>query len=200
MASAGNFTEHSGVNGNTGGSQRGFDNQLLFANGTSVLNERAFNIGIGYVGAIFSADQFGRDGNPSCTTDGHSIDTQHDASLLQGQEAALLDVVMERDGAHHSPIEERGTFVNGSAIPEAHIEINGNLSAPDGEGAVADFEVFELKHFPLRSFRGLQNLGSERGGFVEGASLWQATTGLSKNEGEKDQDAHRHAMTLPPER
>lgn len=186
MASAGNFTEHSGVNGNTGSSQRGFDNQLLFANGTSVLHERAFNVGIGYVGAIFSADQFGRDGNPSCTTDGHSIDTQHDASLLQGQEAALLDVVMERDGAHHSPIEERGTFVNGSAIPEAHIKISGNLSTPDGEGAVADFEVFELKHFPLRSFRGLQNLGSERGGFVEGASLWQATTGLRNNEGQED--------------
>ena len=178
MASAGHLTEHSGMDGNAGSSECSFNSQPFFSNtdGTSILpvsgDEKTVNVGIGYVGAIPSAGQFGRDGNLSCTADGHSIDTQHDASLIQRQETTLFDVVMERNGAHHPPIEERGTFVDGSAIPVSYVDVGGNLSAPDGEGAVADFEVFELKHFPIRSFCGLQSLGSERGGFVEGASLW----------------------------
>ena len=192
VASTANLPEHSGVNGNTGSSEGSFNNQSFFANSTSVLHERAFNVGLGGVGATLSTDQVWGDGNPPFATNGHSVDTEHDTDLLQGQQTAFLDVVVERNGTHHSPIEERGAFVDGSAIPEADIEIGGNFATPNSEWAIPNFDFFQLKDLASRPFGALQVFGSEGNGFVEGSSLRQVTeitTGQGKNEGQDDQYA-----------
>ncbi|MCC6142098.1 MAG: hypothetical protein IT389_15965 [Nitrospira sp.] len=89
-------------------------------------------------------DQTWRNGNPSLSLDSHAIQTQNDSGLLQGERAALTQVIVNHDSAIHPIIGIGGALIGESPIGVANFDVSADLSTPGGDGAVANFRNSRL--------------------------------------------------------
>lgn len=107
-----------GEAGNAGGREGSFDNQGLFADFIEAgflpisLHESTGNSGVGSLGSGFThgtfvADQVGSDGHPSLPASGHTIESQDDSILLQGQHT-VVEVIVDEHGTFKPNIGECG--------------------------------------------------------------------------------------------
>ena len=82
-------------NGNARGGESSLDDKHFFADGHAPdtffvrVDETTGGVGVSSLNAILLTDQLGRDSNPSCSTDGHAIQTSEKAALLDRKSTRL---------------------------------------------------------------------------------------------------------------
>lgn len=212
VVSQGDFQE----DGNTGGRERGLDNQDVLADFdiASIISishyQETDSVGITSLGSGISngtsvAGQIGGDSHTSLSADGHPVQPQDDSELLPGEEAAQTNVIVDHDVAIHPDIRISGALVDRSAVGVSNFDISPDLTPPSGDGAIADLDVLKLEEFTLNPFPFNARLGRERERFEQSPSLIDSAAELGQSEDHQNQSTLQHSLsfgtvTLPPDR
>lgn len=132
--------------------------------------------------SAFVADQVGSDDYASLSADSHTIQSQDDSLLLQGQETTLGYVIVNEHIALHSKVADGRAAIDGLAIPGgiADFNIRSDFAAQGSDGAVADLDILELEELSLRPLETLSPFGGEFDGFVTSTFFADVTTDLGR--------------------
>ena len=196
--------------GNTGSGKSGFDNQLIFADldSSSVFltskNQKAGGIGVGFLSTGLFTDQFRMDGNPSFASDCHTVESEHDSSLLRGQHATLSDTIVNKYVSLHSEIADDRTTIDNRTVDISGFDVRGDFASQGSDGAISDLEIFDLEELSLQSFKTSPRLGRLGEGFISPRFFTGVAAGLGQDEDQQNQSALHHSLsfgtlTIPPD-
>jgi len=193
--------------GNTGISEGGFNNQFLFTDADGSFNfpvisdESTGNFGVGFLSAGHFTDQIGMDGDPSFTTNSHTVQAQLDASLLGGQHAMLSYAIVDEHGSFHSEIDDGGGAIDRLAIPIsiADFDLHRHLASQSSDGAITDLEVLKWEELSLQPFQVLPFFRSEGDGFIRPRLFAGGTPELAQSKNQQDQNALQYGPTVSSE-
>jgi hypothetical protein len=197
----------------TGISEGGFDNQLLFTDfdgsfNLSVISHKSTgNFGVSFLSTGLFTDQLRMDDDPSLTSDSHTVQAQHEASLPGGQHTILGYAIVNEHVSFHSEIADGGAAIDGLAIPIsiADFDVRRDLASQGSDGTITDLEVLKLEGLSLQPFQALPFFGSEGDGFIRPRLFAGVTPGLGQSDNQNNQRALQHnlsfgSQTLPPDR
>ena len=162
-------------NRNTRGSESNLDDKHFFADGHAPdtffvrVDETTGGVGVSSLNAILLTDQLGRDSNPSCSTDGHAIQTSEKAALfVQGGDGATLgNVIVDHDAADQSKIGKSGSTIDGSSVPVSDIDVSRYLAAPGGNRTITDLQLLDLDELAFQDFPTFSGFSGEAIGPIE---------------------------------
>ena len=184
--------------GNAGASKGGFDNQSVFADiGTSI----AWNS----MDEWSPIDQVGLNGNSALSSDSHAVQAQPNAELLGREGTSLLVRVEQKNASLESDVVKHRSLVDDRAIGIVNLNVGLDLSAPSGEGAIADSDVLDVQKLSLEPFQLVSIVLGHGGESVGPDTFFNAASNLSQGQGQQNQNALQHnpsfgPLTLPPDR
>ena len=179
--------ECSEQNGNAGSSERGVYDQLLFEHSNVFMGPTSCH-------QQSTDDEFGVNGDALLSADGHAVETNPDAGLV-AKNTGFFEGVVDEGRADEATVVEHGAAIHESAIDVANLDISADLSAPGGEGAVADFYVFNAQSLSLVSLQLLPGFVSERNELI-GPPLFDAAASLKSGEDQEDPDVLSHGTSF----
>lgn len=154
---------------------------------------------------ILLANQPGGDSDPSLPTDGHAVYTSEKTSVIQGEAAAVTDVVVNHDTIDQSEIGKSGSMIDGSSVPVSDIDVSRDLAASRGNGTIANLQFFDLDEVTFNRFPGFSGLKGESSWPIEANFLIGivGAPGLSQGQNQQNQSSFQYnlsfgSLTLPP--
>ena len=195
---AGASLKYSEADRDTRGSESGFNDQLFLANTNTVFT-------LGTVDQQPITDKFAFNGNASFASDRHTVDTEPDARLGEGESTVFLSSVVNENIAPEPNVHEHWTTVGDRPICIADLNGSSDLPAPGGEGTVAELDVLDLQKVSLVPLVQSPTLLGHGNGLVGVPPFFNAASGLGKGEGKQNQNMLQHnlsfgSLTLPPDR
>jgi hypothetical protein len=195
---------------NTGCGESRFDDQRFFTDTDIVFlsnNEETGTPRVSNHFAILLTDEPGLNGDPSLTSDGHTIQTSEKASLVQGEGTSLVEVVVNHNTTDQSEIGKSGSVVDGATIPVSDIDLSRNLASPGGDGTSTNLQLFDFDVLTLQPFPAISGFRGEASGLIETNLFitFAGTRGLAQSKDQQNQSALQHSpsfgsLTLPPDR
>jgi VCBS repeat-containing protein len=168
----------------TRGSQGGLNDQSYLVNGGSSLafpwqNQTTVFSGIfplveGVADGTAVAHQIGWHGDPAAAAHRHTIQTQDNTGLIQGQLVGLSGAVINEYGILQPPVGDSGALVDERAVTVTNGDVSSDPSPSGSSGAVADLEVLKLQHLTLEPLVEV-NASLREGNRVEVATLFHAS-------------------------
>jgi hypothetical protein len=175
------------------------------------LNDQLFLTNANTVFALASLDQqpasdeIGLNDNAPFTSDSHTVNSQPNASLSEVESTSVLASVVNENRTYEATVNEHWSTIGDRPIGIADFNVSADLSAPGGEGTIAERNVFNAKKLSLVLLQPLPGLIGQRNGIVESPSFFNAATSLKQSENQNNQRALQHnlsfgSLTLPPDR
>lgn len=161
---AGASLKYSEADRDTRGSEGGFNDQLFLANTNTVF-------ALGTVDQQPITDKLAFNGNTSLAANRHTVDTEPDAGLAEGERAGFLGSVVNENIAMKTDIDEHGPTIGDRPIDVSNFDVSPDLPAPGGEGTVAEFDVLNAERLSLVSLQPLPGLVGQQNGLVGVPSL-----------------------------
>ena len=150
--SIGTSTEDKETNRNAGSGEGRLDNQLLLTHPNTFFAEKPSS------NQQPALNEFGLNGNSAFASNRHAVDTGPDAGLTEVENAGFLNGIVDEGRSAKAKVKEYRTSINESTIGVVNFDINTDLPTPGGQGAAADFEVFNFKKFSLAPFMQLSTV------------------------------------------
>jgi hypothetical protein len=160
-------------------------------------------------GSLFNAalftDEFRMDGHPSFSPDSQAVQSQHDASLLHGQDATLVHVIVNEHISLHSEIADGETAIGSNrTVGIPGFDVRRDFASQGSDGAISDLEILDLEELSLQSFETSPRLGRLGEGFIRPRLFAGVTPVFGQSENQNNQSSLQHnlslgSLTLPPE-
>ena len=164
-AAGGNGRDHHNL-GNAGFGEGGLNDERSLMDTEAVLGQPTRSFGIDC--ARLGTNQKGiLDGNPSVSSDFHSINTSGytDLSLCQHFSFfSLASSIMDKSVADESNVIEKGAFINQGAVKISDFDGCFESSAPGSERTIPHFEINNVQGLTLVPFPEISPLRGELNG------------------------------------
>ena len=105
-------------------------------------------------------------GNVSFASDRHTVDTEPDARLGEGESAVFLSSVVNENIAMETNIHEHWPAIGDGSIGVSNVDFSSDLSAPGGERAIAELDILNAERLSLISLQPLPGLIGQQNGLV----------------------------------